>query len=241
MALPKIDSAIFTTTLPSNGNKIKYRPFLVKEEKILMTAQESKDEDGILDAVRQLLTNCVVSPKEFDVDSLPMFDIEWLFVKLRAVSVNNVIELKYKDREDKQSYEFSLDLNELEMTSNPEHTNVIQLTDDGIGITLKYPNINMIKEMELKEIADAEPTAIQSLEIIKKCIDTIFDEEQVYDQFSEKELDVFLGDMNHKMLEKIQVFFDTMPKLSHEFKYINKEGNNRSIKLEGMADFFTSG
>ena len=88
MALPKIDSAIHSTTLPSNNQTVKYRPFLVKEEKILMTAQESRDEEAILDAVRQILGNCVVSPKKFDVDNLPMFDIEWLFIRLRAVSVN---------------------------------------------------------------------------------------------------------------------------------------------------------
>ena len=96
MALPKIDSAIFTATLPSNGKKIKYRPFLVKEEKILMIAQESQEQEQIVDAIKQILNNCIIT-KNVDIDSWPLFDVEWMFVKLRAASINNVVKLKYKD------------------------------------------------------------------------------------------------------------------------------------------------
>lgn len=238
MALPKIDSAIHSTTLPSNNQTVKYRPFLVKEEKILMTAQESGDEDAILDAVRQILGNCVVSPKKFDVDNLPMFDIEWLFIRLRAVSVNNMIELKYKDKEDNQTYEFSVDLNELEMTFDPEHTNVIQLTDE-VGVTMSYPTINLLAANGLVDTTDEGISVEKSFDIIKQCIVNIFDDEQVYDDFSKSELDDFMGDLTHSMLDKIQKFFESMPKLKHEFSYINKEGNSRSIKLEGLNDFFT--
>jgi hypothetical protein len=235
MALPKIDSAIFTATLPSNGKKIKYRPFLVKEEKILMIAQESQEQEQIVDAIKQILNNCIIT-KNVDIDSWPLFDVEWMFVKLRAASINNVVKLKYKDKEDEKVYDFEIDLNEIEMTTDPDHSNPVMLTDE-IGMTLRYPNIDLITFVQ--QNVDEEKQTEASFSLIKKSIENVFDKEQVYDDWSEKEIDEFLGDLSHVMLEKIQGFFESLPKLYHKFEYENSKGNKRSIELNGIADFFT--
>ena len=144
MPLPKIDKPLFEVTIPSLDRKIKLRPFAVREEKILLMAQQSTDDKEIILAIKQVLNNCIVDPN-FDIDSLATFDLEYLFLKLRARSVSNVINVSYRDNEDDKVYDFEIDLDEVDMLKKPEVSNVIMITDT-IGIKMKYPSVTIIDD-----------------------------------------------------------------------------------------------
>jgi hypothetical protein len=234
MALPKLDTPLFKITLPVSQNKITFRPFLVKEEKILMMAKEGGSESMLL-GLKQILEAVIVDPKPFSVGTLSMPDIEFLFVQLRARSVQNIVELKYRDKEDGKVYDFEFDLDDIEMTFNPRHTNVIEL-DGKISIELKEPTLDMMEKLNVAEGELNDPENVYKL--LYACTDKVFDDEEVFDDFTEEEFDTFIKSMDINMFSKMKDFFDTGPKLIHELKYVNKEGNDRVIKLEGISDFF---
>lgn len=232
--LPKVTTKpLFKMKIPSINREVTARPFVVREEKILLTAQQSGDDKDIILALKQILKLCIVD--DFDAESLATFDLEYMFLKLRARSVNNVIDVSYQDIEDKEVYDFKIDLDEVELLQNYEFNNKFMLTED-IGIVMKYPSINIINDM----LDDMTP--IQAIEfLIVKCIDQIFDAENVYpaEDYTHAELDEFIDQLDSNSFEKVKGFFDGIPSLYHKLEYTNKLGNLKTIELTSLNDFFT--
>lgn len=232
MALPKISVPTFALNIPSKNKKKTFRPFLVKEEKILLMAQQGNEQD-MIDAIKQIINNCCV--EDINVDSLATFDIEYLFLKLRGKSVDNIIELKFRDKEDDKVYDFQINLDEIEITINEENDPKIEITNE-IGMIMKYPNIASTQKMA--GIDDQEDVFNK---VLVSCIDTIYDEESVYpaSEHTDEELIEFIEQLDSKSFKKIEKFFDTLPKLSHVLEYENELGHKRRIELNTVQDFLT--
>ena len=237
MALPKLNVPVYEAILPSTEKVIKYRPFLVKEEKLLLTAQES-GEDAVLPAVKQIIKNCIQG--EIDVDNMPIFDIEFLFLRLRAKSVGEEITIGLKPWGCPQNNgelckfttEVTINLEEIKCVKDKKHTPKIML-DDKVGIMMKYPDISQmgIKGSEI-EIG---------MKIIKNCISMIFTQEETHekDSFTDKELDEFIDSLNSKQMEGINNFFETMPTIKHTAKYTCKTcGEEKETTVQGLNSFF---
>ena len=237
MALPKLNVPVYEAILPSTEKVIKYRPFLVREEKLLLTAQES-GEDAVLPAVKQIIKNCVQG--EIDVDNMPIFDIEYLFLRLRAKSVGEEVTLGLKPwgcpQNDgklcKFTTEVAINLEEIECKKGKNHSSKIMLDDD-IGIIMKYPDMSQVgmkgseTEMGMKVIGD--------------CINMIFTKEETHekDSFTDKELDEFIDSLNSKQMENINNFFETMPTIKHTAKYTCKTcGEEKETIIQGLHSFF---
>lgn len=235
MPLPKIDQPLFDMTIPSTGKKIAFRPFLVKEEKILLIAQQSGNDTEIIRAIKQILNNCILD--DLDIDSLAVFDLEYMFLKLRARSVNNVVKLSYRDNEDEQVYDFELDLDDIEIVM-PESVNSKIEINDNVGMTMKYPSAGITDRLK-----DFDNEVDLMTFFIINCIDTVYDEENVYvaSEFSEDEITEFLDGLDVKSFEKIREFFESIPRLQHVIEYKNSLGNDRSIELSSLKDFFMWG
>ena len=238
MALPKLNVPVYEAILPSTEKVIKYRPFLVKEEKLLLTAQESGD-DAVLPAVKQIIKNCVQG--EVDVDNMPLFDIEYLFLRLRAKSVGEEVTLGLKPWGCPQnggelcnlSTEVAINLEDVKVIKDKKHTSKIML-DDKIGIMMTYPNISQV---DIKG-SDSE----MGMNIIKSCIKMIFTEKETYesDSFEDKELDEFIDSLNTKQMEKIRDFFNSMPTLKHTVKYKCKTCNEeKETTVQGLNSYFS--
>ena len=237
MALPKLNVPVYEAILPSTEKVIKYRPFLVKEEKLLFTAQES-GEEAVLPAVKQIIKNCVQG--ELDIDNMPLFDIEYLFLRLRAKSVGEEVTLGLKPWGCPQNNgelcefttEVSVNLEEIKCVKDKKHTSKIML-DDKIGIMMKYPDIS---QMNIKESENE-----MGMKIIKNSINMIFTEDETYERnsYTDKELDEFVDSLNTKQMDKIRNFFETMPTLKHTVKY--KCGTCKEEKettIQGLNSFF---
>ncbi len=237
MALPKLNVPVYEAILPSTEKVIKYRPFLVKEEKLLLTAQES-GEDAVLPAVKQIIKNCVQG--EIDVDSMPIFDIEYLFLRLRAKSIGEEVTLGLKPWGCPQNNgelckfttEVTINLEEIECKKGKNHSSKIML-DDNVGIMMKYPDISQvgIKGSEIE----------MGMKVIRSCINMIFTKEETYerDSFTDKELDEFIDSLNSKQMENINKFFETMPTLKHTAKYNCKTcGEEKETTIQGLQSFF---
>jgi hypothetical protein len=235
MPLPKIDQPLFDMTIPSTGKKIIFRPFLVKEEKILLIAQQSGNDSEIIRAIKQILNNCIQD--EIDLDTFTIFDLEYAFLKLRARSVNNVVKLAYRDTEDDEVYNFELDLDTIEIEMPEKINSKIVITDE-VGMTMKFPSASITDNM-----TDFDNEVDLMTFFIVNCIDTIYDEEKVYvaNDFSEKEISEFLDGLDVKSFEKIREFFESVPRLYHKIEYTNSIGNERSIELTSLKDFFMWG
>jgi hypothetical protein len=234
--LPKIDKPIFEINVPSFKRTVKFRPFTVKEEKILLVAQQEGAEKAIILAIKQVINNCCQEDK-FNVDTLATFDLEYLFLKLRARSINNVIEVSYRDNEDDKVYDFEIDLDEVEMLQNADVSNIIPINDT-VGIKMKYPSVSIIDD------APTEGTAAEVVEyLIRKCIDSIYDEENVYpaDEYDEKELLEWIDSLDVETFNKIRAFFDNLPQMNYKLEYTNSLGNQRTIELSTLSDFFILG
>lgn len=235
MPLPKIDQPLFDMTIPSTKKKITFRPFLVKEEKILLVAQQSGNDTEIIRAIKQILTRCV--QEELDLDSLAIFDLEYMFLKLRAKSVNNVVKLSYRDTEDGEIYNFELDLDTIEVEMPKTINSKIEINEN-VGMTMKYPTASITDRMKN---FDNEVDLMTFF--IVNCIDTIYDEETVYvaSDFSEQEITEFLDGLDVKSFEKIREFFESIPRLYHKIEYTNSIESKRSIELTSLKDFFMWG
>lgn len=234
MGLPKIKHPTFTVVVPSTNEKIRLRPFLVREEKILLLAQTSEDPTDISDAIRQVINNCLVDP--FDLDVLTTFDIEYIFLKLRARSVGNIIELKYTDPIDGLVYDLKVNLDDVEIIRDPNHATKITISKDS-GLVLRYPKADMTTT--IKEV-DNELDLLFS--VIKYCIETVYDADNIYkmSEFSDQEVEEFINELNVDTFKKIQQFFETMPRLHYEIVYKAKENNEeRKVVLKTLTDFFT--
>lgn len=229
--LPEIKHLHFDIEIPSLKKKAKFRPFLAKEEKILLTASAGRDEKDIIYAVESIISNCIQT--DIDVKKLASFDLEYIFLKLRAKSVDNIVEIEYEDSEDEKIYPFVIDLNEIEMIEDPNHTKIIEVNDE-IKIAMKYPTIDIVKKFEgVTDVSGILDT------MIINCIDKIYDDETVYEDYTEEELKVFLDNLSTKTNRDIDNFFKTMPKLYKKLEYTNTKGSARVIELNKLTDFFT--
>jgi len=241
--LPKIDVPIYNVELPLTKKKIRYRPFLVKEEKLLMMAMESDDFKGVLTTIKQVANNCILD--EVDIDDLPVTDMEFLFLHLRARSVSEVVELNYKcnntvkddDGNDKTcNHIVKLDFNifDIKPTFDEKHSNKIELSKD-LGIVMRYPTFESVEMIE-------EDNDVQKVfAILVTCIDYIYDADNIYyaKDVTKEELVEFIDSMSRDQFEKVKTFFDTMPKLKKnvEFK-CGKCGYSENIEVEGLQNFF---
>ena len=236
MALPKLNTPTYELEVPSTDEKIKYRPFLVKEEKILLMAMESKDNAQIINAVKDIVSSCTF--EKLNVATMPMFDMEYIFLNIRAKSVGEVSKLKILCPDDKKTYaSVELDLTKVEVQVGDDHSNKIELTDD-MGIIMTYPTIDSFLESGIETV-----NASNMLDVVGSCVLQIYEQkgEKVYqakDQ-TKKELTEFIESMNSNQFKKLQSFFDTMPKLKHTIKVKNpKTKKSSDVTLTGLNDFF---
>ena len=236
MALPKIGYPTYELELPSTGKTIKYRPFLVKEEKVLLLALESKDEKQVTNAVKDLIKNCVIT--RLKVDTLPSFDLEYLFLKIRGASIGENIILTVTCLDDNETQvEAAINIDEVEVFKPEGHDKKIMF-DDKTGLVMKYPSM---KEFVEREFLSKEMKTDEVYDFIANSIDQIFDDEEVYDSSTttKKEFRTFVDSLTTKQFEKIQKFYETSPKLSHTFKVVNpKTGKESSYTIEGLQSFF---
>jgi hypothetical protein len=245
MALPKIDVPVYETKLISSGKTIKYRPFLVKEQKLFLMAAQAADEKETIDVVKQVLNNCIIT--DIDVDDLPTFDLEHLFMQLRARSVGEVVNLKYNcnntvkdDKGEEKSCDslvkFDLNILDIKPIIDPDHNNKIEITDK-LGIVLKYPTLGMVKNFD-----NLQSESIDTImDVIVSCIDFIYDADQMYyaKDSTKEELMEFVDNLQQDDLEKIQKFFTTMPKISKSLDFkCGKCGYEEKIVVEGIQNFF---
>jgi len=236
MALPKLTTPTFELEVPSTDEKIKYRPFLVKEEKILLMAMESGENKDIVQAVKDIVSECTFN--KLNLGTMPMFDVEYMFLNIRAKSVGEISKLNLLCPDDKKTYaQTEINLTEVKVQVDDNHTNKIELSED-MGMIMTYPNIDSFTESGITTI-----TATNMLDVIGTCILQIYEEkgEKVYEakDQTKKELTEFIESMNTKQFKKLQNFFDTMPKLKHEITVMNPKTKKESkITLNGLNDFF---
>jgi hypothetical protein len=232
MGLPKIDLPLFEVSLPSDGRKIKYRGFTVKEEKILLVAQESEDPTQEILATKQVLNNCIY---DIDVSELAMFDLEYILLLLRARSVNNTLSFAIKDPDTGETVELEFDIDELELNRNPEHSNKIKINDDWT-LFLKYPTIDEF--INISEYDSDDP--LVNYFVMTSCLDKVASEDEVHDfkDYSPEQIDEFMDNMSPEVIRGVQNFFTTMPRLRQEMKYTNKDGKEKTFVMEGMKTFF---
>ena len=236
MALPQVVLPTYELEIPSNGKKIKYRPFVVKEEKVLLLGLETNDEKEIESAVKTLLKGCIQS--RVKIEDLAIFDLEYIFLQIRAVSVGEIVDMNITCRDDGvTTVPYKLNLLEVEVQRPEGHSNKIMLSDE-MGIIMKYPKFDTFITGSI--IGDS-PTADSVIDIIAGCIDQIFDGEDVYDSSttSKKEFKEFLENLTNSQFEKIQKFFESSPKLEHTIKITNpKTGVENEIVFSGLSSFF---
>lgn len=233
--LPKIDKPLFDLNIPSKKITVKSRPFLVKEEKILLLAQQSGNEKDMINAIKQIIVNCVVD--DIDINKLATFDIEYMFLKLRARSVNNVVTVSYRDLNDGKTYDFTIDLDEVEMLDDKNISNRIMITDT-VGMVMTYPSAELLTQV------DNSSNQVDIFEFLcKSCIDSIFDADNVYliSDYSKEELDEFFDSLTIDTFEKIKTFFENLPKMYYKLDYKNSLGEDRIIELSSLSDFFILG
>jgi hypothetical protein len=238
MPLPKIATPVYELELPSTGQTIEYRPFLVKEEKVLVIALESEDTKQITTAIKNVIKNCIRT-KGVKVEDLPTFDIEYLFLNIRGKSVGEEIEVNVTCPDDGVTQvPITINLDDIQVQKNEEHSNRIKV-DDNIMMEMKYPSLDQF----IKNNFDFnEKNAMdQSFDLIATCIDKVFTEEEVWavEDCSKKEIVEFLEQMNSSQFKEIEKFFETMPKLSHSIKVKNpKTKKENTVVIEGLAGFF---
>ena len=240
MPLPKINTPTYELELPSTGKKIKYRPFLVKEEKILLMALESEDPKQISNGIVHILNDCIIT-RGVKVQNLATFDIEYLFLNVRAKSVGETVEVNITcPDDDETTVTMEIEIDSIKVQKNKNHKNIIKL-DDTYSMKLKYPSFDQFIDTNFEvggEVSDVN----QSLNMITSCIDMVYDKEESWNasDCSKKELTDFVDQLNSKQFKQIESFFTTMPKLSHTISVKNPEtGVESEVVLEGVASFFS--
>ena len=238
MPLPKIATPTYELELPSTGQTIQYRPFLVKEEKLLVLALESEDVKEITTAIKNVIKSCIQT-KGIKVDTLPTFDIEYLFLNIRGKSVGEELEVKLLCPDDNETYvPVKIPIDEIGVLKNDKHTNKIKL-DNSLMMEMKYPSLAEFIKNNFDFGGDA--TMDQSFDLIASCVDKIYNEEEVWAaaDCTKKEINYFLEQMNSSQFKDIEKFFETMPKLSHTVKVKNPKTKVESeVVLEGLSSFF---
>ena len=241
MPLPTIETPSYELKLPSSSKKIKYRPFLVREEKILIMALETEDQKQITRAVIDILSSCIIT-KGIKLDKLATFDIEYLFLNVRSKSVGEQIEVNVTCPDDeKTSVPITIDIDSIKIEKNKKHTNIVKL-DDSLSLKLRYPSMEQFISTNFESAEESGNEIKTTLDMIISCIDIIFNEEESWNasESTKKELEEFIDQLNTKQFKLIEDFFATMPKLTHTLKVKNPKTNVEStVKLEGLASFFT--
>jgi len=236
MALPKLTTPTYELEVPSTDEKIKYRPFLVREEKILLIALESGESKDIITAIKDIVTECTYG--KIDLGKMPMFDVEYVFLQIRSKSVGEVSTLKLLCPDDKETYvNVDIDLSEIMVQVDEGHNPKIELTDE-MGMIMRYPSIDTLNATGISSI-----NASNMLDVIGTCILQIYDKkgEEVFEtkDQTKKEVSEFVESLNTKQFKEVQKFFDTMPKLKHTVELENpKTGVKSKIVLQGLNDFF---
>jgi hypothetical protein len=233
MALPKLNTQTFTLEIPSTDEKVKFRPFLVKEEKILLQAQEGEDKE-MVDALQDIVSNCTFN--KVDISKLPSFDVEYIFMKIRAKSVGEKVKLQVLCPDDKETkVPVTIDLSKIEVEVDDKHTNKIELTKD-VSCIMKYPTMRTFIG---KNMADAK--AEDAISLITDCIHQIIDGKETYEanSLSKKEINEFIENLTQAQFAGMQSFFTTMPKLKHIVNVTNPKTKKKGkVTLEGMQSFF---
>ena len=239
MTLPIINAPEYRLRIPSNDEEITYRPFLVKEEKLLLIAQETGTDKATYDAIKQIINSCCSS--DLDIEKMPLFDLEYIFINIRAKSVGEVTKLKVKCPDDGETeIEVEVDLTKINVHMDKTHDARIQLSENpNIGILMSYPTIGTIGTAAPKK--DNANNAKVLFDMISNCMYQIWEGEETYDcmDYSQKDKLTFLESLNHQQFEKIQTFFETMPTIKHDIEVENpKTGVKSTMTLSGMNDFF---
>lgn len=242
MALPKVKTPTFKAILPSNKQEVWIRPFKVKEEKMLLIAQQSEDEEQQINTIKQIIQNCIVEPEDYNVDSLASFDIEYLFMKLRAKSVGEIVDLKLipQQREGLPPMEVKLNLDELEPTYPEGHTDTIEI-GDGLKAKMSYPTFGTIRKLNKLNNTD------MLFSVFAKSLEKLYDGEEVYDmkENTEEEIMEFLEQLQSKDLAKFKEFFDTMPRIEQTYHYSwtnpedDSDTHEEDIVLRGILSFLS--
>ena len=240
MPLPKINTPTYELTLPSNNKKVRYRPFLVREEKILVLAMESGDQKQITDAIVEIINDCLLT-KNVDVAKLPTFDIEYLFLNVRSKSVGETVEVNVTCPDDgKTTVETSINIDDIKVKKDKGHKMIIKL-DDKYSMKLKYPSIDQFIENNF-DFDNADTNVSQALSMLSTCIDMIYDQEESWDasESTKEELGEFIDQLNTKQFKVVEQFFKTMPMLTHTLKVKNPNTDVESeVVLEGLVSFFS--
>ena len=237
MALPRLDVPIYELVIPSTDEKIKFRPFLVKEEKILLIAMESGKSEDMIQSVKDIVDECTFN--KLKLGEMPMFDVEYLFLNIRAKSVGEVSKLKVLCQDDMKTYaNVEIDLNEVQVEVDGDiHSNKIELTDE-MGVIMKYPTIDSFTKNGIKNI-----TAVNMIDVIASCVEQVYDKkgEEVYDSKDSTQAEIidFVEQLNTTQFQEVQAFFDTMPRLQHTITVKNPKTKVESeVTLTGINDFF---
>jgi hypothetical protein len=236
MTLPTLETQTYELTLPSADVKVKYRPFLVKEEKILLQAMESENKKEIIQALKDIVSACTYG--KINAEELPTFDLEYIFLQIRAKSVGEVAKLKVLCPDDKETYaDVDIDLSKIDVQVDDKHTNNILIDDEKkLGIIMKYPTLN-----SMNENIDKKLDSKVIFDVLRKSIYEIYQGEKTFkaSDYSEDELQKFIDSLDSKTFKKVQSFYETMPKLMHELEVTNPKTNVKSkVVLQGLADFF---
>ena len=236
MGLPILKHPTFSLVLPSSQQTVVFRPFLVKEEKILLVAQAGGDQADIVRAIQQVISNCIVT-EGIDVENFTTFDLEYFFIKLRSKSVQNIIELQYKDNEDQKIYTVEVDLDQVEVVKDKEAKSKIEITATS-GLNLRYPRLSI-----MDDVKNLDNAVDFNFAIMQACIETIYDGDTVYNpsDFSSDELKEYIDSLDVKTYQNIQLFIEAMPRVEHVVQYTNSNGKEVKITLKTLTDFFTLG
>lgn len=234
MALPKLATAKYELTLPSTGQKVEFRPFLVKEEKMLMLAQQEGSQQSLIRAVQDLIDACTFG--KLDSKKLPTFDIEYVFLQIRCKSIGETATVTVICPDDEETkVKIDVNLSEVQCVKDKDHTNDIKISDD-VGIIFDYPEISKVVK-----ITSGKNDAVATFDVIKTCVNQIYDTTNVYtrNDIEDKDLDDFIESMSHEQFMKVQSFFETMPKVKHKITVKNPKTEVVSdLTLEGLQDFF---
>jgi len=231
MALPKLETPVYSLTLPSSGEQIKFRPFLVKEQKLLILVNQDENKNELFDTLKAIVSGCTFN--KLIVESLPMFDIEYLFLKIRAKSVGSKISLNLICPDDEETQvPVDIDIDDIEVQIDEQHTNIIEVNDD-IKLVMQYPILEDMKQL-------TNSTTIELFKIINKCVKELHHGEKIYNgpDMTEKDLNDFFESMSTEQFDKVNEFFETMPRLRHIIKITNPKTKIESeIVLEGLESF----
>jgi len=234
--LPKIEYPLITLTM-YDKTKFMFRPILVREEKLLLMAKESSNDTDILNTIKQVVNNCAVDPK-FNIDTIPIFLLEYIFLKLRGFSIGDAIEVSYRDNDDNKVYDFTINTSEIEIKAPIVIYDKVVKLNDKAGLVLRWPEAKLYDDMVFLQTIKSQDAFIK---LIIKCIESIYDGDNVYDAstFTDVELIEFIELIDMASFQKIADYLNNQPTIYHELKYVNSSGVEKKIVLNSLADFFT--